>query len=292
MAGQDPQFSSVIFLCPMSGPSGARGFNDFSGTGHTIRPYGDARIVTSDELWTGEGSGYFDGSGDYLQTDNPVIPASGEWTIEAFIRLFALSASACICSQYVGGSSGRMSLYFTSATNVVLFVSGVTCGASAWPGLNQWSHLAAQYRAGNLELWINGSLGGQIAYSGGILQSIPLRIGMQNDSTRPISGRMSDLRITAGTARYAEAFNPPSGPLVTYQYPDRRPGVLSGNARMQDGSIPDLVVVRHADTRTLAAKVAPDISGNWSVEAPPGTYDVTSFKSGCAPYCQGPYTVT
>ena len=78
-----------------------------------------------------------------------------------------------------------------------------------------------------------------------------------------------------------EVFLPYVGALVT----------LSGRVLMSSGGPADEVVFRAWESRKLWARVYTDGNGDWSVDVPPGKYDVTYIAEGCAPVVHGPYNV-
>ena len=68
---------------------------------------------------------------------------------------------------------------------------------------------------------------------------------------------------------------------------------LSGQAtKATDGAPIDDVVVRAWASHEFIARATPDDNGDWSVEVPPGRYDITFRALGCAPVCHGPYLIT
>lgn len=81
-------------------------------------------------------------------------------------------------------------------------------------------------------------------------------------------------------------------PLPIYMPYAGTPITLSGNAtKATNGEPVDDVIIRAWSSKTLVAAVKPDENGDWSVDVPPGQYDITFRALGCAPICHGPYTV-
>ena len=63
----DPYYHATALLLPFTGANNSTTFTDASPNPKTITPYGNTKISTAQSKW-GSGSGYFDGSGDYLTT--------------------------------------------------------------------------------------------------------------------------------------------------------------------------------------------------------------------------------
>ena len=310
MAGQDPFYDYVSLLVPMSGANGSTAFADFSPTPVAVSRVGSPIIYTAASL-RGDGAGWFDGSGSTL-----IVPASvfnfgtQPFSIEFRVNISSPasvsypymmaaspwnSGSGFYCVVYGAGTGwgGAGTMEFSGATTLANRMVLTSTNAIRGTG---WHDIEMARDGAISRLFVDGVMEAEHIAAGVANMAADFAVIMRATPTTTDSekGYMQDLRVTIGAVRHWADFTPDQQPLVTHQYPDRRLATapLSGNVVMQDGSIPDLTVVRHADTRTLAAKIAPDVSGNWSVDVPPGTYDVTSFKAGCAPYCQGYYTVT
>lgn len=73
--------------------------------------------------------------------------------------------------------------------------------------------------------------------------------------------------------------------------PIEDPVLMSGRATLTTGGPVDFIVIRADPSRSHVQTVTPDAAGYWQTEVPPGSYDVTYFKEGCAPIIHGPYTV-
>jgi hypothetical protein len=82
----DPYRSNVVLHLPMTGANNSTTFTDVQPTPKTITRNGDTKISTAQSKW-GQGSGYFDGTGDYLTLANHADFAlgAGNFTIEFWI---------------------------------------------------------------------------------------------------------------------------------------------------------------------------------------------------------------
>ena len=171
------------------------------------------------------GSGYFDGSGDYLNnnTNNTALAmGTGDFTIEFWMNspssaLQVIYDSRLTTSSSTGGfqiyhQSGTVYFYGGATTNVLLVSASIT--------YNQWNHVAivrSGSSTGNVKMYINGALASTYGsadtsnYSQGYLV-----LGAFNNPS-PSSyyiGYFSDFRFVKGTAVYTSAFTPPTAPLT------------------------------------------------------------------------------
>jgi hypothetical protein len=170
------------------------------------------------------GSGYFDGTGDYLSMTSGTSLGSGNFTIEAWVYLTA----AAVGETTVGSSTN----YYTSGFNGnFVFRVGTTnlwqsfdgqgsaegiSGSYTWQ-TNTWTHVAWVRSGSTLTVYKNGV---SIA-SGTVSKTLSdsangysIGAGRVNGSVSqaPITGYISGLRTVVGTALYPAAFAPPVAP--------------------------------------------------------------------------------
>jgi hypothetical protein len=183
----------------------------------TFNPFGVT--VTQGQPYTPAvfgGSGYFDGSGDWLTLPhNPAYTPTGDFCIE----FWAYTASNNVFEFYAKGdgiqiytASSAWQAAFSSSNNTSYYLNG--SGGSVV--LNSWQHVAT-YRIGTAYYQaVNGVrvLLGTSASSpntGTDLQYIGASKGLY-----PVPGYMSDVRTVIGSSVYpASNFVPPQVPLTT-----------------------------------------------------------------------------
>jgi hypothetical protein len=171
------------------------------------------------------GSGYFDGSGDYLiAPDNTALEmGSSNFTIECWFYPLSFPADASIIS--FGNANPNQSLipfyfvgaaprYYISSNGTAWdIVNGTTFGTSLTTG--QWYHLALVRNGNTFTPYINGVAGNTATSSSAIYNSATNKsIGAVTDGTIPINGYLSGLRVVKGTAVYTANFTPPTAPLT------------------------------------------------------------------------------
>ena len=201
--------ASPVTLTPVTSPS-VQAFSPFNPT---------AAYSTS----TVGGSGYFDGTGDFLSvTNNAAFNfGSAAFTIEFWYYPTTLSGTQCLITNYGG-----------STTGFVIQMGGSTAGSgridAGFSGdgaditstnavqLNSWNHIAISGTPGatGIKLFINGAQEGS-TYTGAtsLDTSSTLLIG-EVASTNRLSGYLSGLRLLKGTAQYTTTFTPPTAPLT------------------------------------------------------------------------------
>lgn len=203
-------------------------FIDNSTNNFTITRNGDTLVSGFDPFvpsgsFAGLGSGYFDGSGDYLDTPSSsafVLGSSGNFTIECWIYpIGTQSAYAIVVSTYTdfnatGGYLNKWNLGFSTTTVLTWYDSTGNAGinSSNFP-INVWSHVAVVRNGGTITMYVNGvSVGTQTSSQDYTSQS-PVRVGLV-PSAATFNGYISNLRIVKGTAVYTANFTPPTTSLT------------------------------------------------------------------------------
>ncbi|NDC49661.1 MAG: hypothetical protein EBZ61_11400, partial [Micrococcales bacterium] len=163
---------------------------------------------------TNGGSGYFDGSGDYLTVaSNAALQLNGEFTVEVWF--YPLSLQTYESSNALGiflKSNGGVQVY-NQVINAVIFdtSSGVI--------LNAWNHIAVTRNSSNgVDFWLNGvSQGATQTVSSNFASTTPTAIGNSSSLTQEFHGYIASTRIVKGIAVYTAAFTPPTAPLTATQ---------------------------------------------------------------------------
>lgn len=172
------------------------------------------------------GSGYFDGTGDFLSY--PVITlGSSDVTAEGFFYLTSVSVGqelfginynsnqssyGAIRVQMTSGGA----LQFMGSLNGTSFAFGPT-SASSSPTVNQWAHIAVVRSGTTFTLYLNGSsVATATAISGSLYAgTFGGRVGnLYFTSNAYLNGYVSNFRVLVGTALYTTTFTPPTAPLT------------------------------------------------------------------------------
>lgn len=194
-----------------------------------------------------DGSAYFDGTDDYLQTPSSTdfSPGIGDWTVEAWVYLTA----------YPNGKWGRLwwpsddrdnfdiagtdTSHGLSIGIVILNKGGATLQTSDVVPLNQWVHLAVvRYNNTSAKIFFNGvEKASSTSFANpNITASRSVYIGANGGSSPTnavIPGYISNVRYVR-TALYTSNFRPPTGPLRNV--PDAKLLLNSINAPIYDAT--------------------------------------------------------
>ena len=162
------------------------------------------------------GSGYFDGTGDYLSTpDNAAFDlGTGDFTFECWLYKPNNNDVSMICSAangidfaYVSGSL-RMGRYPVAWDVTELYTIPQ----------NAWTHIAFVKASGRTYLFANGTLlnAGGTANTNSYDVTTTLFIGIAGDTTsRILTGYMAGVRLIKGQALATASFTPPTAPVTT-----------------------------------------------------------------------------
>ena len=200
------------------------------------------------------GSGYFDGSGDYLTIpDNAAWNmGSGDFTAEAWVYPTSFANEAMIMGQWSGdtgsttlnwalmfssGSTGYLRLITSSNGSSVLFDLSTSTFALT---LNMWQHIAAVRSGSTFTIYVNGVSRATTTNASALYDATNnFTIGAEsNTQSQYFAGYISNARVVKGTAVYTAAFTPPTSPVTavsgTSLLFDCTNGSIFDNAMMND----------------------------------------------------------
>jgi hypothetical protein len=172
----------------------------------------------------GSGSVYFNGS-SYLSApanyNNHIT--TGDFTVEMWVYLTTLSASAALVGVWTGTASTSDWL-FTQGGTASNLRFGISSGGTATfvegtGGLtaNSWTHIAAVRKNGIITLYSNGVSVYSGALAGGTITTTGLTVASISGGSFYSTGYIDDLRITTGIARYTATFTPPTASFADIQ---------------------------------------------------------------------------
>ena len=199
-----------------TGGGGGGGSNNSSGTVYSAGGAGGSGIViisypdiypalttggsTSPTVSTsGSGSMLFNGSTDFLTSAaTQVIPATADFTIEAWVYLTSFTGNPVIVGQGSAANAGRSFFYVTTG-GALGFFSGdaIDVSSSGTISLNTWTYVAFTKASNVGTFYINGTSAGGGSVNNAI-QNINLTVGGLNPAwtTRYFTGYISNLRIS------------------------------------------------------------------------------------------------
>jgi len=226
--------SNVFAVVPINNPTIQR-FN----------PFGNSQ--TTYAVSTIGGSGYFDGTGDYLDVTGANCLLTGDFTVEAWVYPTSWGAY----QRVISGGTGTFywSLGFSNSSGwggalKINWYDGTDYYSSAqtYSPLYTWYHLAVVRTGSTLYYYINGVQNGTSSYSttpgnasGGVT------IGRRVAATEPWFGYISDARVVIGTNVYGTSATAtiPTAPLTAVT---NTKILFSGtNAGIVDGSMQNVL---------------------------------------------------
>jgi hypothetical protein len=255
-------------------------FIDNSGNAFTITVIGNTSISSFDPFvpntsYSTYGSGYFDGTGDYLTVPGNSVFAfgTGDFTLEVWLYANSISTGTfdriCATSDY-NGSGFDWTLNTNSSG---LFLAGTSYGIGSIT-TKRWHHLVYTRSGSVIRGFLNGNLS---SYTTGASQNVSsvtqLNIGTGYSGT-PLNGYMVDLRIikgsipagyqTSSTTTGTQIFTPPSEPLTAVSGTSLL--TLQNNQSVNnnvflDNSTNNLLVTRNGNT---SQGTFSPYGGNWS----------------------------
>ena len=208
---------NTLLLVHADGTSGSTFFEDDNGVGRSavgLTALGNAQVDTAQSKF-GVASGLFDGTGDGINCNKPLLSATGDWTVEMWVYPTSIAATDYFFTQYSLGAAGRTGMYHTNTGAVGLFINGgpsyTTTGTIS---TGSWQHLAWVRNGSSFKTYINGTEEGSGTGSPSI-QQIDSIVGKINSSggTDDFIGNIDEVRIS-DTARYTSGFTPSTTPFV------------------------------------------------------------------------------
>jgi hypothetical protein len=207
------------------------------------------------------GSGYFDGSGDYLSapTSSAYQFGSGDFTLECWAYMTGASQQF-LFAQW--STPNRSWVFLIRSSGTVLSFAYSTTGSNetsidisitAQPG--RWAHFAAVRNGNTLTLYMNGVAVGTGSMTGVTLYSATqaVEIGRNPEATTTwnFNGYMTDARVVKGTAVYTTTFTPPTSPLTAISGTSLLTTQYNGggnNNGFKDSSQNNFVITRNGNT--------------------------------------------
>ena len=265
-----------------------------------FNPFGTATAYSTSVIG---GSGYFDGSGDYLTVaDNAAFEfGSGNLTIEGWMYVKDTGVHT-LCSKATSSDVQEYEIYLASGT-VQAYVSNgtswqVTMATAAIIRANEWNHIAVTRSGSSWVIWVNGvSSATQTASFTIDNNTTALGIGAFPDAGFPTNGYISDFRIVKGTAVYTSAFTPPTAPLTaitnTSILTNFQNGAIFDSAMMNDletvGNAQISTSVKKYGTGSIAfdgtgdtLKITPDVNVNMNFGTGPFTFECWIYRSSAS----------
>jgi hypothetical protein len=207
-------------------------FIDNSSNNFAITRNGDVRVtpfapfqplIAYSPTVTG-GSGYFDGTGDYLSSSITAIGTSN-FTIEYWSYLTAHSGANGEGGYFqISGTSGGLSTTYTvgvfatrsapgAGRILQVNVGNTNIDTTYVPPLNTWFHTAIVRSSNSVSVYVNGTLVSTPATISTNLTGTNCAVGGYYSTSYLCTGYISGFRVV-NSAVYTSAFTPPTAPLT------------------------------------------------------------------------------
>jgi hypothetical protein len=168
------------------------------------------------------GSGYFDGSGDYLGVTGATTAlafGSGDFTIEFWGYILQTTPEQMFIDWRPAGTQTTQPLiYVTSAGVLAYYVNAANRITGATLVTNQWYHIAVSRSGTSTKMFLNGVQTGSTWTDTTVYTNTSTRplIGLDGNTTNSgyLKGNVTDVRTLTGTALYTTTFTPPTAPLT------------------------------------------------------------------------------
>lgn len=213
----ETSLGSRTLLLAMNGPQNSSNIMDSSDTNAPINNYGPVTLSEISKKF-GLSSAFFDGTGDYLTSDNRNIANfnTDNFTIEFWMNPTSYGTRYIIDTRISSGPSNGIFLCFQSNLLSLGYNNSIIGSVSQNTiPINNWTHIAITRNTNTLTLWINGESqinGNNItsSFSSNVL-TIGSAVNYRNSSSdTKYHGYIDDLLITKNLAKYLTNFVPPS----------------------------------------------------------------------------------
>ena len=166
------------------------------------------------------GSGYFDGSGDYLSVSNTGLFGSGDWTFECWVNApVGQTDKPIIDARNSAGGSGSttgFTITMITSTEIRVWSNGEKIRATA-NYVNQWLHIALVKSGSTTTMYFNGVSVGTTTGIGTMSDtSFLVGAGYYGSTSINAYGNFytSNMRVVKGSAVYTSNFTPPTAPVT------------------------------------------------------------------------------
>jgi hypothetical protein len=200
----------------------ANRFLDASSNAYTITRNGDVSVqpfspfnpTASWSAATYGGSGYFDGSGDYLTTTgtSSFNPSTGNWTFEAWCYFNNASNNDVLITGTGSGADRFYILWVASTFYLGDNVQNTITAASSKP-ISQWFHIAVVKNGSTYTAYLNGASIGTSTTSLGSNSVTTFEICARTSQSWFTNGYIANFRYSQ-SAIYTTTFTPPTSPVT------------------------------------------------------------------------------
>ena len=208
------------------------------------------------------GSGYFDGSGDYLTAtgSSNLAFGAGDFTIELWVYFNSVTSPPAYQFIYSSADSSVFAntpvIYWYETSSSLRFNNGGDVFSIAGIQAKTWYHVAICRSGSTTKMFLNGAqVGSATDTTTYINQPSRPMIGANGNGSGnlPFNGYISDVRCLKGTALYTSSFTPPTAPLTAISNTQLLLNMTNG-AIFDNAMMSDLETVGNAQISTSVVK--------------------------------------
>lgn len=223
IANTDPNFASVVALLHMEGTNGSTTFTDSSSHVYTQTSVNGAALDTSSPKF-GTAAASFNGINQGINSNAPLGIGTQDFTIECWAKPNAVSTTQRLVSAQLSTTLTGVVILRLNSTGHLEAVLRDTVGASVGTydtagvvTASAYSFLTLCRKAGVIYMGINGAVENLGASTHNIIDSTHSTFYVYGSyvagATEYFGGKLDEVRITEGVARYTSNFTPPTAPF-------------------------------------------------------------------------------
>ena len=271
-----------------------------NGTGPSVQPFSPFLPTIPYSAATVGGSGFFDGTGDYLiapaSTNAAFAFGTGDFSIELWTYLPSVSAYGRLFTS----SANNSNMDFAGGGAITYFDGGSYSGGTLVA--NAWQHIVVTRQSGTLRTFLNGVMQANASNSTNLSTNSQYAFAAATNGANTTQQYMAGIRVvkggipsaysTSSTTNGTQIFTPPTAPLT-------------GSESLTAGSVSLLLNYTNAGITDATAKNALETVGNaqisttqskfggssMSFDGTNGTYLSVKGSSAVVPLDSGDFTI-
>jgi len=177
------------------------------------------------------GSGYFDGTGDYLSSAPGAIGTS-DFTIEVWVYPLSTSQQAIFDTRSTSNTNGT-AIHINASAAFQMADGTSYIGSSSAAGTGRWYHLVMSRTGGNQRLFVNGVLVGSPVANSTNYSTNSAKFGADGNGGIVLNGYISGAKLTigSGVTSVAVPTAPPSPTGATLCLNFTNAGIVDSTAK-------------------------------------------------------------